>query len=405
MTFPFDSLVAESRELGLFAGVLIGFAFGFVLERAGFGRANKLAAQFYFYDMTVFKVMFGAIVTAMLGLVVLSGLGLVELAALSDMAASPTFLWPMLAGGFLLGVGFIISGYCPGTSFVAAASGKVDGLLTVLGVIGGTLVYSELQQVVQPFHVSGDFGHVYLYKLLGLPPAVLAMAVTAVAIAAFFGAEKVEQLLARRAAKAEPPSTPAADAAARRPRRLVFATFTMLSLVGVAVLAVPSPTQATTRREAVSLTPSALAHRLLDEPWSVRVLDLRPMAECAASRIPSSECVPLEQLDRLGLAYSAGKDLVLVSGQGELAEVPAAAAGYGGRVFSLAGGFAGWKSYALDAPPVPAADSGQAERDEFVFRSALNSALTGMAQAPPPPLPVAGATPSKKKGVGGGGCQ
>ena len=34
----------------------------FLLERAGFGRADKLAAQFYLRDLTVFKVMFSAIV-------------------------------------------------------------------------------------------------------------------------------------------------------------------------------------------------------------------------------------------------------------------------------------------------------------------------------------------------------
>ena len=106
--FPFWSLSGDLRELGLVVGVLIGFGFGFVLERAGFGRAQKLAAQFYGSDMTVFKVMFSAIVTAMLGTVVLSGLGLLDLRAVEF--NYPTFLWPMIAGGLLLGVGFIVSG-------------------------------------------------------------------------------------------------------------------------------------------------------------------------------------------------------------------------------------------------------------------------------------------------------
>jgi hypothetical protein len=38
--------------------LLIGFAFGAVLEMAGFAKSTKLAAQFYFKDMTVLKVMF-----------------------------------------------------------------------------------------------------------------------------------------------------------------------------------------------------------------------------------------------------------------------------------------------------------------------------------------------------------
>src|SRR5512140_2088155 len=111
MTFPFESLANGSRELGLVVAVLIGVGFGFVLERAGFGRATKLAAQFYLHDMTVFKVMFSAIVTAMLGLVIASGLGLANLFEISQSIASWTWIWPMLVGGLLLGVGFIVSGY------------------------------------------------------------------------------------------------------------------------------------------------------------------------------------------------------------------------------------------------------------------------------------------------------
>ena len=52
----------------------------------------------------------GAIVTAMLGTVVLSGLGLMDLRAVADYATSSTFLWPMIVGGFVLGIGFIVVG-------------------------------------------------------------------------------------------------------------------------------------------------------------------------------------------------------------------------------------------------------------------------------------------------------
>ncbi len=55
--------------------------------------------------------------------------------------SASTFLWPMLVGGLLLGVGFIISGYCPGTSLVAAASGAVDGMLAFVGVVIGSVLF------------------------------------------------------------------------------------------------------------------------------------------------------------------------------------------------------------------------------------------------------------------------
>ena len=192
--FPFWSLGGEHRTLGLAVAVLFGIGFGFVLERAGFGRARKLMGQFYGHDMTVLKVMFTAIATAMLGAVILSGAGLFDLGAVQ--LRYPTFLWPMIVGGLVLGVGFVVSGYCPGTSVVATASGKLDGLATVVGVGVGSLGYSELEPAMGSFPDSGALGSFTLPQWLGLPLPVVALAVVAIAIAAFIGAEKVEGLWA-----------------------------------------------------------------------------------------------------------------------------------------------------------------------------------------------------------------
>jgi hypothetical protein len=396
MSFPFDSLATTHRELGLVVAVLTGFGFGFVLERAGFGRAPKLAAQFYLHDLTVFKVMFGAIVTAMLGLVVTGGLGLVDLRALADQAASPTFLWPMIVGGFLLGVGFIVAGYCPGTSLVAAASGNVDGIVTVLGVITGTFVYSEALRIpaLAAFHTSANHGNLYLHQLVKLPPAVVALAVALMAIGMFFGADRVERIFQRRRAGAGPAAGPQA------PRRFAFAAFGAVAVLGVLTLAVPLRTRAAVRQPVVTSQPT-IARRVLEEPWRLRVIDLRPREACARGRLPGAECVPLADLEKLGLKDDpGGRDLVLV-GEGDLDAVPAAAAGYNGRVAILAGGFKGWVEYALTKPPVPGADATPAERAATTLRASVHAAMTGIKQAPPPP-PAAGAAPAKKKA--GGGC-
>ena len=67
MTAPWFKYGLFGDEFSLVLAVVIGFGFGFFLERAGFGHSPKLAAQFYLTDMTVFKVMFTSIVTAMIG--------------------------------------------------------------------------------------------------------------------------------------------------------------------------------------------------------------------------------------------------------------------------------------------------------------------------------------------------
>jgi len=394
MIFPFESLSAGSREAGLVVAVAVGFGFGFVLERAGFGRAQKLVAQFYGTDMTVFKVMFGAIVTAMLGAVVLSGLGLMDLRAVSATATSATWLWPMIAGGLLLGVGFIVSGYCPGTSLVAAASGKIDGLATVVGVIVGTLAHAELMSLkgFARFMDSGFLGQVYLYDLLKLPPAVVALFIALMAVGCFIGAEKLERIFGKDRA----PLSPLA------PRRFVFAGYGALAAFGLATLALPRSTAATPVAPARISAPE-LARRVLEEPWKVRVLDVRPMDACAAARVPGAECAPADTLRNLYLADVApARDLVVVA-DGDLAELPADVRAYRGRALALEGGFAAWKAYALTAPAAPAPGASPAELEAWRLRAGIHAALTGVKAPPPPPPPAAGAAPVKRK-AGGGGC-
>jgi hypothetical protein len=249
-----------SYQLGLIFAVLIGIAFGFVLERAGFGRADKLAAQFYLRDMRVFKVMFTGIVTAMLGLMIASGIGFVNLRDVSESIASFTWIWPMLVGGLVLGAGFIISGYCPGTSIVAMASGNVDGLFTVGGVITGTYGYSQLLHIpaVQQFHDSSEKGPWFLYDLAPVRPELLAVIVAVMAVLAFVGAEKVEALMG-------------GTRTATRVRRYAFATVSALAVVALVTLAIPAPTATAETKKPIAA--ADLARIAIEEPWRAQILE------------------------------------------------------------------------------------------------------------------------------------
>jgi hypothetical protein len=390
--FPFQ-LPAANPQVAMLAAVFVGFGFGFVLERAGFGNARKLAAQFYGSEMVMLKVMFTAIVTAILGTTVLAGLGLVDLRALGDTIASDTFLWPMILGGFLIGVGIIFSGYCPGTSIVGMASGKLDAVLAYGGVILGQVIWAEVETrgPIARFHNSGALGHVYLYDLVKVPPQALAAAIVLVAIGAFLFGEKVERMVTG--------AVPGAPAPARR---WVFAGVGAFGAVGLATLILPAPGAARPVPAATIAAPD-LARRALAEPWKLRILDVRPMADCAKERVPGSECTPLDTLKRLELAdVSATRDLVVVSERG-LAEVPADARAYRGRVLLLDKGFEGWREWALAPAPAPAPGAPEAEQQAWRLRAGVRSALTGVGAPPPPASAAGGGAPVKRK-AGGGGC-
>ena len=195
MIAPLEKLGWFGDETSLVIAFLIGIGFGFFLERAGFGSAKKLVAQFYLRDLAVFKVMFSAIVTAMLGVTYLAWAGYLDL---SLVYLVPTFWIAQLAGGLLLGVGFVVGGYCPGTSIASAATGRIDGVVFVLGFAAGTLGFAIASPLLQGVLGAGELGPTTLPDALGVPYGAVVFAVVVVAVAGFAGASWIERRMAAR---------------------------------------------------------------------------------------------------------------------------------------------------------------------------------------------------------------
>src|SRR5215470_13983988 len=198
MTAPWIS--GDSSAIGLASALAIGVAFGATLERAGLGNARKLVGQFFATDLTVFKVMFTAIVVAMLGTFWLDRFGVLDL---SRVAVPETWIAPQLVGGVVFGAGMALAGLCPGTSCVAAASGRGDGLAVVLGMFAGVLATGALFAPLRGLYEATPRGALTLPAWLGVPDGVVVLAVVAIALAGF---AVVERIGARRAARpdAEP---------------------------------------------------------------------------------------------------------------------------------------------------------------------------------------------------------
>jgi uncharacterized membrane protein YedE/YeeE len=189
MRAPFFELGAFGDHGALVAAVLIGVAFGWCLERAGMGSARKLAGQFYLTDLTVFKVMFSAIVTAMLGAFWLGRLGFLDL---SRVYVPETYVLPQLVGGLVFGVGFAIGGLCPGTSCVAAATGRGDGALLIAGMFSGVLITGLAFGPLQHFYESTARGTFTLPQVFHVSYGVAVAGVVCVALAGFRAAEWIE---------------------------------------------------------------------------------------------------------------------------------------------------------------------------------------------------------------------
>ena len=371
---PLETLVGKPLMYLLFA--IIGFGFGYVLEISGFGNSNKLAAQFYFKEMTVLKVMFTAIVVAMVLIFAAVGLGLLDY---NQVWVNPTYLWSGIVGGLIMGVGFIVGGFCPGTSLVSMATFKLDGLFFVLGGLTGIFLFGETVGLYEDWWNGSYFGRLTVMDWLNLPTGVVVVIVILMALFMFWGSEQLERIFGKRDLSKEP--------------RLRLAGAGALFVGALAVLLIGSPsnaakwTRVSLEKEAMLLTrqvqihPGELLASMADDRLRVIMLDVRPESDYNLFHIQGAQQFSLDgllPLTRELLAHTAVNTVVVVMSNDEIAATQAwkiLVAESVPNVYILEGGINNWlKIFAVaeqEIAPTPT-PPGQ-DRLIYTFPAALGA--------------------------------
>lgn len=171
-----------SENLNYILALFIGIAFGAILEQAGFSSSRRLVGLFYGYDFTVLRVFFTAGIVGMIGVMALDHFRLLDM---NQIYINPTYIWSAIVGGLLMGLGFVVGGYCPGTSFCAAAIGKLDALALIGGALVGVLLFGEAYPLLEGFHKAGYLGSPRISETLGISPSLFAAVIILIAAAAF----------------------------------------------------------------------------------------------------------------------------------------------------------------------------------------------------------------------------
>ena len=190
MNSPLYQYGAFGEGTSLLVAVVIGLFFGFFLERGGLGNPHKLTGVFYLTDFTVPKVMFTAMLVAAAGVYLLSDLGLMDI---GKMWIVPTFFWPQIVGGFVFGIGYVLSGYCPGTSVAALASGRLDALFAMAGMGAGSLLFAVLYPWLEGFYLSSNMDELTIPKVMGLNHWTVLAALWVIAVVMFALMERYER--------------------------------------------------------------------------------------------------------------------------------------------------------------------------------------------------------------------
>jgi len=283
---------------------LIGFGFGFTLEMSGFGNSRKLAAQFYFTEMTVLKVMFTAIVTAMVLLFGAVSLGILNF---NLVWVNETYLASGILGGLIMGVGFIVGGFCPTTSLASASTGKIDGMLFMLGGFVGAFLFGETEKYFDYWYThAGYFGRLTLDQVFNIPVGVVVLLVVLMALFMFWGSEQLERIVGKKDMSKEP--------------KLRIAGAGLLAAVAIAIVFIGTPTTAekydrlsfnrTEGEEQVVLTademlstrqayvhPGELLKTMADDRLIASIIDVRPEADYNLFHIVNSVNIPAANIN------------------------------------------------------------------------------------------------------------
>ncbi len=271
------------NELNFVVAIFIGIAFGYILEQAGFSTSKKLVGLFYGYDFTVLRVFFTAGITAMLGVVAFGYFGILDL---NLIYINPTFIYSALVGGFIMGLGFIIGGFCPGTSVCAAAIGKIDAMIFVAGSFLGVFIFAEGYPIFEGLYKGGNWGSPKMFEMLGMSQSMFAFLLTFVAVFAFVVVTKIE---------AKVNGKPNPDL---QPGKLYAGLALIAVIIGISAFAMPERQTAIMKnaenKEKVEkinppvMTSDELAYRIIDKEKNLQIFDFRSPEAFNEMSLPGS---------------------------------------------------------------------------------------------------------------------
>jgi rhodanese-related sulfurtransferase len=394
MSAPFYATGAFSEQTGFIIIFFVGLAFGFFLERAGFASARKLTAVFYFRDWSVVQMMFTALITAMVGLLFLRSVGWLAWDALT---LETTFIGAQIVGGLLLGMGFVAGGYCPGTSVVAAASGRVDGILFIAGLLLGNAIFGFGYGLLLPLYNSGARNVYSLADWTGLGIGTIGFLVVLMALGAFAAIEYSNRTKAGHEEEAgragESPSIISAGGITMRltwkrlGAGLVFG-FAFILMVGTTIAGSNSlgnlSMLVSTGKDQIE--PAELASWIAQHKPAM-IIDLRGSDAFTEYHIPGSKNMTFDQLSKADLPKD--QPIFLYSADGVRAgQAWTILAGHGLDVRVLKGGLrAWWAEIATPSDLRAGGGNGQA----FIGAAVAGGTSAAQGSAPAPKAPPGGA--------------
>jgi rhodanese-related sulfurtransferase len=308
-----------------------------------------------------------------------------------------------------MGVGFILGGFCPGTSLVALSTFKLDGVFFSVGTLFGIFLFGESVDLFDIFWNSSYMGRFTIPDWLGLSTGVVVLLLVLMALFMFWGGEQLERIFGKKDLQLEP--------------RLRYAGAGGLVLMAAALIVIGQPTtadrwariapekQLQLNARAVQIHPGELLASMHDHRINLVLLDVRTEADYNLFHLEDARRVEIGDLPKLSreLQLEPANTVIVVMGNAEAAATEAwkvLVAESVPNVYILEGGINGWLNTFAEGDRRIRPRRATGDRIHYDFAAALGAGFP--AADPDPGEFQLEYTPKiqlkNKKGPGGGGC-
>ncbi len=130
--------------MNIFLAIIIGLLFGFVLQKSGAANPQRIIDMLRLKNFHLMKTILLGIGLSSLLLFLFSSVGIIDNINFSIKSSTIG----VIIGGGILGLGWAISGFCPGTGVVAAGAGRKDSLFFILGGLLSAFIFTLIYKAL-----------------------------------------------------------------------------------------------------------------------------------------------------------------------------------------------------------------------------------------------------------------
>ncbi|MEZ4552882.1 MAG: DUF6691 family protein [Dehalococcoidia bacterium] len=133
--------------------VFLGTVFGFALSRSGAADYNYIQGMFLLEEFQLYGIIGTAVLIGIPGVYLLKRYGRTASGAMLIVRGKPRHRGNV-AGGVLFGIGWSITGMCPGPIVVNIGEGKLYAIAALAGALTGAALFGSLyQRLRRPFRL------------------------------------------------------------------------------------------------------------------------------------------------------------------------------------------------------------------------------------------------------------